>query len=112
MFSRMLMLPALLLCVNMAVAMTDPMQPPAYRGKATATQATAAPRWQLTATLLAPNRRLATINGRTLRIGDVIAGAKLVAIQPASVTLEYQQRSIVLKLLPAMVKQPRPTSME
>lgn len=87
-----------------ALALTDPMQPPAYRGKSVTADNSSRARWSLTSTLIGQHRRLATINGQTLAVGKKINGAKIVDIQPAVVTLSYGDRSIVLKLLPSAVK--------
>ena len=89
------------------VAMTDPMQPPAYGNVKPVVAKTAVSRWQLTSTLIGQNRRLATINGKTLTVGKSINGAKIIDIQPAMVTLSYQNRSVVLTLLPTVVKRQR-----
>ena len=101
------------LCLASTVnAMTDPMQPPGFKGKVSVRTQTAKPKWRLTSTLIGEHRRLATINGRTIKVGETIAGARLVDIQPAVVTLSYQSRSIVLRLLPSPVKRQRRSSME
>jgi hypothetical protein len=91
--------------------MTDPMQPPTVKA-GVVMQKSSKPRWRLTSTLIGQNRRLATINGKTIKVGEKIAGAKLLEIEPASVTLLYQNRSVLLKLLPSSVKRQRHSSME
>ena len=101
----------LVVVAQSALALTDPMQPPAYRNKAVAVNKSAKARWNLTSTLIGQHRRLATINGQTLTVGKKVNGAKIVDIQPAVVTLLYGGRSIVLNLIPSAVKR-RHTIME
>lgn len=93
-------------------AMTDPMQPPGQRGMSTKQAKPAQEPWRLTSTLIGEHRRLATINNKTLRIGDSINGARLLDIQQATVTIYYQNRRIKLSLLPSSVKRLRKTRME
>ena len=56
------------------------------------------PRWRLQSTLVADNRRLAVINGRTVTQGGQVDGARLVEVRPDGVTLEEDGRQIVLRL--------------
>ena len=104
---KSLALMVLLFASSTAMAMTDPMQPPAYQDVKPATVKKSVARWELTSTLIASDRRLATINGKTLGVGKMIDGAKIIDIQPAVVTLNYQNRSIVLKLISSVVKRQR-----
>ena len=52
----------------------------------------------LQSTLLSKGRRIAMINGKPMQVGDRIAGARIVAIGPASVTLRGAGTTRVLEL--------------
>lgn len=110
--SKLISVLVLLLMINMALAMSDPMRPPAYRGTLAAANKATKPRWVLSSTLISQHRRLATVNGKTLLVGEKISGAKLLEIQPALVTLKYQGQKITIKLLPSVLKRQRMNSME
>jgi hypothetical protein len=56
------------------------------------------PRWRLQSTLVADNRRLAVINGRTIAQGGRVDGAKLVEVRPDGVTLEQDGQHIQIRL--------------
>lgn len=112
--SRRGLAPALLLLGLTGVATTavaaepglrDPTRPPgmAVPGRSGAPAPT---RWVLSSTLIAPGRRLATINGRTVAVGEHIAGAVVEAIWPAQVRLRSEGREFVVELLPGSVKRP------
>lgn len=101
-----------LLMINMALAMSDPMRPPANRGTSAAASKVTKPRWVLSSTLISQHRRLATVNGKTLLVGEKISGAKLLEIQPALVIMKYQGQNITINLLPLVLKRQRKYSME
>lgn len=56
------------------------------------------PRWRLQSTLVAEDRRVAVINGRTVAQGARVDGARLLEVRPDGVTLEEDGRTIVLRL--------------
>lgn len=60
----------------------------------------AEPRWTLHSTLVAPGRQLAVINGRPVRVGDVVEGATVVDIRRDGVTLDNKQGRMELPLHP------------
>lgn len=84
--------------------LTDPTRPPDYQPPANS--ATAAQPWVLTSTLISPSRRLAVINGRVYAPGDVVGGARIMAIEPYAVRLSKAGRTFTLRLLPGKVKRP------
>ena len=59
----------------------------------------AGPRWRLQSTLVADNRRLAVINGRTVAPGDRIDGATVRDVRQEGVTLEVDGRRVELRML-------------
>jgi len=104
------MLLATLFChvsVN-AEVLVDPTRPPSHLFSAKAPVGIkAAPRWVLSSTLIAPARRLATINGKTVSIGEHVGTAKVVSIEPSQVALKEGNKKIVLHLLPSGIKRVR-----
>lgn len=60
------------------------------------------PRWRLQSTLVADQRRLAVINGRTVAQGSHVDGAKLLEVRQDGVTLEAEGRRIDIRLPGAM----------
>jgi len=88
-----------------AESLVDPTRPPSHQ---LATKSTvgikAAPKWVLSSTLIAPARRLATINGKTVSIGQRVGAAKVVSIDPSQVALIEGNKKIVLYLLPGGIK--------
>jgi hypothetical protein len=77
----------------------DPMRPfsvgPASGG---ATPSATGPRFALTGVVLAPERRVAVVNGKPYLLGDKVAGAKIVAIEPNAVRLDDGGREVVIHL--------------
>jgi hypothetical protein len=76
----------------------DPMRP---YGRAAATAVAAAvnaPRFALTAVLIAPTRRVAIVNGKSYQQGDVVDGATIIAIEPAAVRLREHDAELVISL--------------
>ena len=56
------------------------------------------PRWQLTSTLLSDQRRVAVINGRSLRPGESVDGARLVSVGPRQAVIRAGGRLHTLRL--------------
>ncbi len=61
---------------------------------------------RLSGIFIGPDGNSAVINGRRLRIGDQIAGAQLVAIEPRLIELDLEGERIKIELLPIIVKTP------
>lgn len=88
-----------------AARLADPTRPAGYalgRGRHHVHR----PRWDLSQTLIAPDRRLAIINGRTVTEGARVDGAVVVAIRPSAVKLRRKGRTFSIKLLAGSVKRP------
>jgi len=105
--SRLILVLVTVFCHQMVFAevLKDPTRPSGHRNNHQGASGTkAAPRWTLSSTLIAPTRRLATINGKTVGVGQDIAGARVVAIEPSRVALRDGDKEIVLELLPMDIK--------
>ena len=94
---------ALALAAGPALAQSgigDPTRPTSLSepGDAQAEAAAQGPRWRLQSTLVADNRRLAVINGRTVAQGGRVDGAKLVEVRQDGVTLEQDGQRIDIRL--------------
>jgi MSHA biogenesis protein MshK len=85
-------------------SLADPTRPPVLvPGSATgAVQKTM--KWKLTSTLIGPQRRVAVINGRAVRLGGNIDGAVLVAVEPGRASLRYGGRMVQVELMTGAVK--------
>ena len=103
-------LPALLalaLCAGAATAsaqgLDDPTRPTSLAEPVPAARrAESGPRWRLQSTLVADDRRLAIINGRTVGPGDRVDGATVRDVRQDGVTLDVEGRRIDLRLLGAV----------
>ena len=99
-FSGLFMVLLTIFCHNTAFGevLKDPTRPPEYRNSTNGAGTNAAPRFVLSSTLIAPGRRLATINGKSVAVGDQIAGAQVVAIESSHVAMREGAREFVLEL--------------
>lgn len=89
-------------------ALNDPTRPPGRSSSSTAAKITTAPtpRLELTSILVAPERRVAVINGRPLQVGERIGDYKVVDIQFDLVQVKNDNRLISLTLNSGVVKMP------
>ena len=76
----------------------DPMRPFQAEVAGAAEAAARAPRFVLTAVLIAPQRRVAVVNGRPRRLGDHVDGAEITLIEPHAVHLRDGSDEIVVRL--------------
>lgn len=106
--SRALLVLAALLgaATVLAAPFADPTRPPGALGEqAQAGADAAAPRLQ--SVLIAPDRRIAVINGQTVPLGGMYAGARLVRISESEVVLQSGEEKQTLKLLPEVERRAR-----
>lgn len=91
-----------------AAELNDPMRPPTQRAAISRAggESPIQSRYRLDSVLIAPDRRLAIINGRKLALGERIDHARLVDIRATEVTLSIAGRTHVLPLLPLSIKKP------
>lgn len=73
----------------------DPLRPPVTVSASPASSFNAAA-WRLSSTLVAEGRRVAIINGRTVRVGDRVGGARVLAIDAGRVRLDYRGRRFTI----------------
>ena len=83
--------------VGPARAQSDPTRPPDYR-RAPTTEADTDGELRLESIVVSPDRRIAVINGRSLRIGDRIAGAQLTDIAAHTVHVRFPEGRVELRL--------------
>lgn len=108
--TRALLVTTLMTALPLSVAaLEDPTQPPMRHNADILTAPDEKPvmQWNLSSILIAPNRRLAVINGRTLTLGDFIGDAQVIAIKAHAVTLKIGDEQTQLRLLPALKKTSR-----
>ncbi|MGK7297103.1 MAG: general secretion pathway protein GspB [Candidatus Wenzhouxiangella sp. M2_3B_020] len=84
-----------------APAQADPMRPPTPSELARfgpQTDARPDESFRLQSVLIAPNRRVAIVNDQRVGTGDDVDGARVTAIEPDGVVLEFDGRTIDLKV--------------
>lgn len=89
------------------IALEDPTQPPGFVSSANGTGSGQVPAWQVSSILIAKDRRLAVVNGKTVKRGEKVGGARVVSISPTAVRLRNSVETFTVKLLPAQVKSVR-----
>ena len=97
-----LCMPTLVLA-DLSTDLADPTRPNVKRERVVVnTKVIAKPKEALflQSTLVAPNRRLAVINGKTIYVGERVADAEIIEISPQQVTLLRGGVREVLRLLP------------
>lgn len=89
-------------------ALNDPTQPPSRSSSTKSTGKMTAPavRLELTSILVAPERRVAVINGQPLQIGERIGDYRVLDIQFDKVLVKNANRVIHLTLTGGAVKKP------
>jgi MSHA biogenesis protein MshK len=87
-----------------AAALEDPTRPPGFVGGANGAKQSQAPIWQVSSILISKDRRIAVVNGKTVRQGDLVDSARVIRISTTAVTLRTSVETFTVKLLPAQVK--------
>lgn len=85
-----------------AQGLDDPTRPTSMAEPEPVRRAESGPRWRLQSTLVADDRRLAIINGRTVGPGERVDGATVRDVRQDGVTLEIDGRRVELRLLGAV----------
>lgn len=86
----------------------DPTRPPGHHlvlpgGKKAATT----DRFSLSSVRISSTRRSAIVNDRSVESGDMVNGAKVVAIYPSSVKLKKQGKIFTVRLVSQIMKKTR-----
>ena len=76
----------------------DPTRPTSLSEPDDSAPAAQGPRWRLQSTLIADDRKVAVINGRTVSQGERIEGATLIEVRSDGVTLQHDGQRLVLHL--------------
>jgi hypothetical protein len=89
----------------------DPTRPYAF---ATTIQAETLPaegvQWRLSGVRIREGEKSAILNGKVVRIGDRLAGATIVEVNPADVVLTQDGQRIVVKMILSSIKKPARTA--
>lgn len=88
-----------------AQALTDPTRPPGAVMLSPG-EPQSEPATRLQSVLLSSGRKLAIIDGVTVRLGGMVGEARVVRITETEVTLKTGDETEVLKLFPAIEKRP------
>lgn len=89
-----------------AATLPDPTRPADYlaRVEAPANQDSSAANFTLTGIRIDAEDRTAIVNGNLIRVGDTVAGAKLLEIDAAAVVLQYERKRLMLRLFDRVPK--------
>lgn len=88
----------------------DPTQPPRALAPAAGAQGEALEPLRLQAIVRTSQVAHVVINGQTLRVGQRVAGARVIAIHPRSVLIERQGRRELLRLVVPLITPSRTPS--
>ena len=90
-----------------AEALPDPTRPYQYGAEIAIEQIPQGKvQWRLSGIRITENKRSAILNGKLVKEGDKLDGAEVVEIKPSEVTLQQQNKRLVVKLLLSNIKQP------
>lgn len=82
----------------MAMALDDPTRPPGYPLYRSSGKIKQGPSWHVNAIYISANEQKAMINGKIVRSGETVNGAKVTQILPTEVRLRKNNQRIVLQL--------------
>ena len=99
-----LLLPLLLATTAQAAPFADPFRPPRQVERAPAADATPAATTRLQSVLIAPDRRIAVINGQQYTEGARFGSGRVLRISEAEVVIRHPDRDEALKLFPQGVR--------
>jgi len=93
--------------VAQAAPFADPTRPPAV-AEASSTAAVSTGGARLESVLIAPDRRLAVINGQQVGVGGKVADSEVVRISETEVVIRTAEGLQTLKLVPEFKRTPAP----
>lgn len=79
-----------------AAELSDPTRPPGRTASASVRSPLDRADWRLTVVRIAPGNRSAVVNGEVVRVGDSVAGAQVVDIQPGRVVIDRDGARLTL----------------
>ena len=90
----MVLIPAGAVCAESRII--DPMRPPSAKSVNANSGLAKKPGWSVTEILISPKRRLAVVNGRVVRVGSIVNGAKVSAIYGNAVKLDIEGKAVFI----------------
>jgi MSHA biogenesis protein MshK len=97
---------AFLLVPEGLAELADPTRPPGFGGEAAAIRPSAP--LIVTSILVSSGRKIAVIDGRSVKVGDSIGGARILEIAPDTVVVRTRTGTAELRLALPSVKRPTP----
>ena len=89
-----------------AEALPDPTRPYQYGTVQVEQGQDAKVQWRLSGVRINADKRSAILNGKLVKEGDKLDGAVVLEIKPAEVTLQQDDKRLVVRLLLSNIKQP------
>jgi len=93
--------------VTLQAQLDDPTRPPGYRLVLPGGKKATTVRYSLSSVRISSIRRSAIVNDRSVETGDLINGAKVIAIYPSSVKLKKQGKIFTVRLVSQIMKKTR-----
>ena len=75
----------------------DPFMPPGWNESSAPAETVNESAWTLQSTLTSNGRRVAIINGRAVRVGDRVGGARVLKVQRGSARLDYNGHRFTIR---------------
>ena len=92
---------------GLAAALPDPTRPYQYGALVEIEQMPDEKvQWRLSGIRINENKRSAILNGKLVKEGDKVDGAAVMEIKPSEVTLQQEDKRLVVRLLLSNIKQP------
>ncbi len=96
---------ALYACAGVSeTRISDPMRPPDAKQVKAGSSAAKKQGWWVTEVLISPERRIAVVNGRVVKVGSTINGAKVSAIYGNAVKLDVNGKTVFISPIPRDIK--------
>jgi MSHA biogenesis protein MshK len=85
----------------------DPFMPPGWNESSAPARTVNESAWTLQSTLTSNGRRVAIINGRAVRAGDRVGGARVLDVQRGSARLDYDGHRFTIRRSGTQVRKSR-----
>jgi len=96
-----------ILPIALHAQLDDPTRPPGFRLTSPHGKKATTNYFSLSSVRISPMRRTAVVNNRAVETGDMVNGAKVIAINPSSVQLKKQGKVFIVKLISSIMKKTR-----